>query len=71
MLWWLSPGEEWDVVWINCKTGATTENQDSDVVYGLRGVCYHYHYCHGILPYYVYYYFCMLLSSEEENGEGG
>ena len=30
-----------DVVGINCKTGATTENQGSGVkYYGLRGVCF-------------------------------
>ena len=35
MLWWLSHGEGWmplhDAVGINCKKGATTENQDSAV----------------------------------------
>ena len=31
-----------DVVGVNCKKGATTENQGADVkyVYGLRGVCW-------------------------------
>ena len=33
VLWWLSPGEGWDVVGINCKNGATTENKGADVKY--------------------------------------
>ena len=28
-----------DAVGINCKKGATTENQGTDEVYGLRGEC--------------------------------
>ena len=38
MLWWLSPGKSGgmplhDAVGINCKKGATTENQGPDVKY--------------------------------------
>ena len=37
MLWWLSPGERRDAVTdavkINCKEGATTENQGAGVRY--------------------------------------
>ena len=32
-LWWLSPGERWDAIWINCEKGATTENQGAGVKY--------------------------------------
>ena len=42
VLWWLSHGRRGmllhDVAGINCKTGATTENQCSGVKYGLSGV---------------------------------
>ena len=35
-----------DAVEINCKKGATTENQGSGVkVYGLRGVCFCFYVC--------------------------
>ena len=33
MLWWLSHGEGRDAVGINCKKGATTENQGSGIKY--------------------------------------
>ena len=33
MLWWLSHGEGRDAAGINCKKGATTENQGSGVKY--------------------------------------
>ena len=33
VLWWLSSGEGWDAVGINCKKCATTENQGADVKY--------------------------------------
>ena len=33
LLWWLSHGEGRDAVGINCKKGATTENQLSGVKY--------------------------------------
>ena len=40
VLWWLSPGEGWDAVWVNCKKDATTENQGAGKTYmGLGGVC--------------------------------
>ena len=43
MLWWLSLGEGGtllhDVVGINCKNGASTENQGRCQVHGLRSVC--------------------------------
>ena len=32
VLWWLSHGEGWDVVWVNCKNCATTENQGAGVL---------------------------------------
>ena len=32
-LWWLSPGEGWDAVVINCKNYATTENQGAAFKY--------------------------------------
>ena len=41
MLRWLSPVEVWDEAGINCKKGATTENQGADanyMGYGM-GVC--------------------------------
>ena len=43
MLWWLSHGERGgmplhDVVGINCKKGATTENQGTAVKGCIRGV---------------------------------
>ena len=38
MLWWLSPGEGWDAVGINCKMGATTEYQGADCRYICQGV---------------------------------
>ena len=38
MLWWLSHAEGRDAVGINCKMGATTENQDSAVKYMGYGV---------------------------------
>ena len=33
VLLWLSPGEEWDAVGINCKNSSTTEYQGADVKY--------------------------------------
>ena len=40
MFRWLSPGEGWDVVGINSKKGATTENRGSGVKYvGYRDDC--------------------------------
>ena len=33
VLWWSSHGEGMDAVRINCKKGATTENQGSAVTY--------------------------------------
>ena len=42
MLWWLSHGEGRDAVGINCKKGATTENQDSAVkLIGILIECFH------------------------------
>ena len=38
MLWWISHGEGRDAVGINCKKGATTENQGSRVMYMGKGV---------------------------------
>ena len=31
MLWWLSLGEGWNAVAINCNKGATTENQGEGI----------------------------------------
>ena len=33
MIWWLSPGEGWDAVGMNCEKGATTEYRGADVKY--------------------------------------
>ena len=33
MLWWLSHGEGWDAVGVNCEKSATTENQGAGVKY--------------------------------------
>ena len=33
MLWWLSPGEGWDAVGVNCGKGTTTENRRVGVKY--------------------------------------
>ena len=38
VLWWLSPGERRDSVGINCKKGATTENQGANVKYMAYGM---------------------------------
>ena len=42
VLWWLSPSEGReplrDAVWINCKMGTTTENQEAVVTYMGYGV---------------------------------
>ena len=31
--WWLSPGEGWDAVGVNCEKSATTENLGAGVKY--------------------------------------
>ena len=37
MLRWLSPGEGWDAVGINCKIAATTENQGAVPIVWTKG----------------------------------